>query len=109
MIYKLQIENDKRAQCYGHDSVHTGERILKVPIAQLKTIPGMFYILGFLVKTWYNGCEQERPCPRCKNVGHVLRDCKLEYQPRGNNTYASKASTKPEMMPEREIEVVQEA
>jgi hypothetical protein len=64
--HKPHIRMDKKAQCDGHDNVHTGERILKIPNAQLKSILGALYVLGFLVKTWYKGY---------KKIGHV-RDVK---------------------------------
>ncbi|KAL3866594.1 hypothetical protein ACJMK2_043881 [Sinanodonta woodiana] len=106
-----------RATCYGHENVRTGERIFKIPIPQLKQVPTAFYLLGWLLKTWYKGCENDKPCPRCKNVGHIVRNCKEEYRPR-QPTYADIIMGKPqepvpnpdqnneENIGEREINVV---
>ncbi|KAL3876143.1 hypothetical protein ACJMK2_034015 [Sinanodonta woodiana] len=85
--YNLRLGPYIRATCYGHVNIRTGERIVKVPITQLKQVPTAFYLLGWLIKTWYKGCENHRPCPRCKKLGHYSKGCMEEYKPR-QNSYA---------------------
>ncbi|KAK3595018.1 hypothetical protein CHS0354_003745 [Potamilus streckersoni] len=31
--------------------------------------------MGFLLQSWYRGCESHRACPRCKLTGHMARNC----------------------------------
>ncbi|KAK3585191.1 hypothetical protein CHS0354_027480 [Potamilus streckersoni] len=33
--------------------------------------------MGFLLKVWYQGCENDRKCPRCKLIGHAAKDCEI--------------------------------
>ena len=72
--YGLKVDLDEaRATCYGFEKVQSGERIIKVPKNQLSQVPAGFYILGWLAKTWYKGCEEHRKCPRCKQTGHAKK------------------------------------
>ncbi|KAL3832257.1 hypothetical protein ACJMK2_023917 [Sinanodonta woodiana] len=74
--------DDARAKCYGFENVLSGERFFRVPKSQLAQVPTGFYILGWVAKTWYRGCEEHRKCPRCKQLGHALKNCTQEYIPR---------------------------
>ncbi|KAL3866447.1 hypothetical protein ACJMK2_043743 [Sinanodonta woodiana] len=93
--YNLTLGPYIRVTCYGHEHVRNGERIVKVPILQLKMMPTAFYILGWLIKTWYKSCENSRPCPRCRNLGHTVKNCKEEYKPR-QATYADVVIGRPQ-------------
>ncbi|KAL3832259.1 hypothetical protein ACJMK2_023920 [Sinanodonta woodiana] len=78
---KLSLDN-ARSKCYGYENVLSGERFVQVPKSQLAQVPTGFYILGWVAKTWYRGCEEHRKCPRCKKLGHALKNCTQEYVPR---------------------------
>ncbi|KAL3889318.1 hypothetical protein ACJMK2_001662 [Sinanodonta woodiana] len=78
---KLSLD-DARAKCYGYDNVLSGERFFRIPKTQLAQVPTGFYILGWVAKTWYRGCEEHHKCPRCKQLGHALKNCTQEYIPR---------------------------
>ncbi|KAL3842763.1 hypothetical protein ACJMK2_020749 [Sinanodonta woodiana] len=108
---KLSLD-DARATCYGFENVLSGERLIRVPKSQLAQVPAGFYILGWIAKTWYRGCEEHRKCPRCKQLGHALKNCNQEYIPRAPS-YANaviigkrtEESSKEQTNKEPEIEV----
>ncbi|KAL3863417.1 hypothetical protein ACJMK2_005174 [Sinanodonta woodiana] len=81
--YGIRLDlNEARETCYGFEGVQSRERIIKVPKSQLSQVPPGFYCLGWLARTWYKGCEEDQKCPRCKQVGHAIKNCTKEYVPR---------------------------
>lgn len=90
--FKINILNDKKATIWGFQNVYSGVRILTIKREDTKKVPTFFYVMGFLVKTWYRGSEMERTCSRCGDVGHKPRDCPnpMNQQPK---TYATVAAT----------------
>lgn len=85
--FKVNVINDKKATVWGFPNIFSGVRVITIKKEDTKKIPTFFYVMGFLLKSWYRGCEFERVCPRCKNIGHKARDClnPILSQP---NTYA---------------------
>ncbi|KAL3861239.1 hypothetical protein ACJMK2_007287 [Sinanodonta woodiana] len=92
-IHKINVKQENHAQCCGQDHVDNGERIkriIMVPIAEVKHVPAFVFILDFLMRTWYKGCEKDRPCPRCKTVGHGPRNCKAAAPANNKDSYSSR-------------------
>ncbi|KAK3591293.1 hypothetical protein CHS0354_004342 [Potamilus streckersoni] len=42
---------------------------------RLYKISASFYVMRFIIKTWYKGCQYHRTCFKCGNTGHLLKDC----------------------------------
>jgi hypothetical protein len=70
---KTQVEGQKLATIWGFSDVKSGVRIITVLKEEAKNVPTYFYVMGFLVKTWYRGCEKERVCPKCKQVQRTAK------------------------------------
>ncbi|KAK3609939.1 hypothetical protein CHS0354_011769 [Potamilus streckersoni] len=43
--------------------------------ADATKIPASFFVMGFINKTWYNGCQYHRRCFKCGNTDPLQRDC----------------------------------
>ncbi|KAL3859068.1 hypothetical protein ACJMK2_009304 [Sinanodonta woodiana] len=33
--------------------------------------------MGFMLRSWYRGCDLDIPCPCCRIMAHGPKDCKL--------------------------------
>ncbi|KAK3593538.1 hypothetical protein CHS0354_018618 [Potamilus streckersoni] len=79
------------ATFWDFPTVFTGIRIITVTEEDAKIIPA-FYVLGFLIKSWYRGCQLYRPCHQYGNLDHLTRECQNQAPPQ-NKTPNTNATT----------------
>lgn len=91
--FNVKPLKQRQATIWGFPSVKSGVRIISVPIEQAEKIPAFFYVMGFLLRTWYKGCLNHRTCSRCGQKGHLPKDCPSPATSQRIMSYAEKAAS----------------
>ncbi|KAK3598394.1 hypothetical protein CHS0354_019797 [Potamilus streckersoni] len=65
----------------------SGVRVVSLTMDDVKKIPPFFYIMEFIIKSWYKGCENHSLCNRCGATGHFLRECQYQAKARIKNYF----------------------
>ncbi|KAK3599892.1 hypothetical protein CHS0354_022470 [Potamilus streckersoni] len=77
--FKTKVYNARLNNILGFQ-IKNGNRILEIEREKLYTIKKVFYLHGFLAKTWHKGCIFHRKCHKCGKVGNTPKRCRVEQE-----------------------------
>ena len=99
-----------RSEHEGFSGLHDGNRVVKVSLT--KDVPASVRVAGYDCRVWYRrqpafctickksghrskSCPLDGPCRRCRQLGHVAKECRNAWGPRRADRDAPSGSSVP--------------